>query len=158
MHVGMKWGWVKALVKIGLCGAAIAAYFAWTEVERSKLRPPQACSFEVFLTQMPPVQQIRVFRVRGEEYLEVAGPLPDLWTLPSGPPSYVFDHCGNLVSWTYDRGEDPGYVRLWEGFPSARPVSLVEARAWIRRASNGCSFHEPHPQSTFNVARHAEGQ
>ncbi len=112
--------------------AAIVSYLLFDWHEMSRLRPPaEGCSFRAFLTKKASVHEIRTFRWRGEQYLEVIGPIRG--GIPvRGSPSYVFNRSGRLVAWTRDKwslgrsypGEDhESDVRYLDG--------LAEALAWL---------------------------
>lgn len=68
---------------------------------------------DLFLKNMPPIDSIYARQSGGTTYLEVVGTLPPLPSLPSGPPTYIFDSTGSLVDWTSDYGDDSAFERRW---------------------------------------------
>lgn len=70
---------------------------------------------------------IHILEIDGRRWYYVIGPLAPAWTLPSGPPCYVFDDAGNLVDWTADVGDSGEFRRRWPISASASPLSTEEA-------------------------------
>lgn len=70
---------------------------------------------------------IHILVMDGRRWYCVIGPLPPTWTLPSGPPCYIFDDAGNLVDWTADVGESGGFRRRWPISAGAAPLATEEA-------------------------------
>lgn len=50
--------------------------------------------------------------INTETYKIGEGPLL-LWTMPSGPPMYIFNKEGILIDYTIDSGDDPEFKDKW---------------------------------------------
>lgn len=100
--------------------------FVWIcNIEIRKGKPDDSIRTIVdFLDCMPSPQLVREFQFGEEVFVELVGPLPHSITLPSGPPSYVFDGKGELVDWTHDKGDDSTYVKRWKHFQDAKPIPI----------------------------------
>jgi hypothetical protein len=77
--------------------------------ERGVRPPAGVATIEAFVRSMPAPQKLaRVSRFDPVQYVWL-GPLSASWNLfsvPSGPPCYVFDGSGRLVDWSRDVGDD----------------------------------------------------
>jgi hypothetical protein len=117
---------------MGVAFAAVVGFlwFTWHEVGRWD-PPGENCSFREFLSKQASVEKIRVFRWRGQEYVEVMSPIRSAF-LARGPPSYVFDRSGTLVAWTHDKW---GVGLSYPGLEQATCVrclnSVEDALAWF---------------------------
>jgi hypothetical protein len=133
--------WLVLRIAMGIC-AVLLAYWFFVRHELGALRPPgEKCQFAAFLDHKAGVREYRILRAGQAEYLEVVGTLSNSWTLPSGPPCYVFDRSGTLVAWTSDIGDDPQYDAEWRGRYSAEKVSLAEALKWIGSSGDTQQWH-----------------
>lgn len=106
-------------------------FIGWVSLETRNYRRiapgENAQHLEEFLKSMPPVESIYSRQSGGTTYLEVVGTLPPLPSLPSGPPTYIFDSTGSLIDWTSDYGEDPAFRRRWPLGVTRRRLTPSEA-------------------------------
>jgi hypothetical protein len=126
--------WLGALVLVG------GGYFVFHWIEYARFKPPpMPCSWEDVLARVPRPVEVRVFQVNGREYLDAVGPMPSLWTVPSGPPSYVFGKNGMLVDWSGDSGEEGSDYLGFHSSRHGRRIPMEQVPAWFNRdaASNG---------------------
>ena len=117
---------------MGVVFAAVVGFLWSTWHEVGRWDPPgENCSFCAFLTKQASIQEIRVFRWKGQDYLEVIRPIQSAF-LARGSPSYVFDRSGTLVAWTHDKW---GVGRSYPGDEQETCVrrlnSVEEALAWF---------------------------
>lgn len=70
---------------------------------------------------------IRLLEIDSRRWYFVTGPLAPTWTLPSGPPCYIFDDAGNLVDWTADLGDSGEFQQRWPISAGAAPLATEEA-------------------------------
>ena len=115
-----------------------ALFFGWLGSElyysnRNSL-PESVTNYQQFLTSMPEPAKLALVQVRGDSYLLVTGPLSRGLALPSGPPVYVFDSSGRLVTWTLDSGDDPDFASTW-WLPSSPRRSITSEQARERFTS-----------------------
>lgn len=130
---------------MGVAFAAVVGFlwFTWHEVGRWA-PPGENCSFREFLSKQASVEKIRVFRWRGQVYLEVMSPIRSAF-LARGPPSYVFDRSGTLVAWTQDKwGVGPSYPGDVKAACVRRLGSIREALTWFdaHKAENSPSRND----------------
>ena len=106
-------------------------FVGWVSLETRNYRRitpgENAQHLEEFLKSMPPVEGIYSRQSGGTTYLEVVGTLPPLPSLPSGPPTYIFDSTGSLVDWTSDYGDDAAFERHWPLGVTRRRLTPSEA-------------------------------
>ena len=125
---------VRNLLKKALFIGAFCALFAvWIASEKSRVkrvRPPAgATNLVKFLQARPEALKIRKFTNEDKTYIEVLGyPTRPGLSLPSGPPSYVFNESGILVDWASDRGEASAFVKKWGSLSEGIFISVEEAR------------------------------
>ena len=103
------------------------ALYVWhLRATHERLAPPEgAKELHAFLLQMPRPDRAYELRVGDARYVELVGPLPPTFTLPSGPPAYVFDESRQLVDWTADQGDDPGFTSRWHA-SGRRELTTIE--------------------------------
>jgi hypothetical protein len=70
---------------------------------------------------------VRTFTKEGVVYYEVLLPIKNKWSIPSGPPAYVYSEKGDVIDWVPDRGDAKKYVERWGEFNDGQRISLPEA-------------------------------
>jgi hypothetical protein len=104
---------------------------AWTGSEKYAAQavrpPPSGTNLTGFLEARPQYGQIRRFVHNGKAYVQVIGkPTISALSLPSGPPTYIFDEAGSLVDWCRDLGDNPSFANKWGNFSNAIPMTAQE--------------------------------
>jgi len=98
---------IYALIVLALFGAWLG--LIGREYDALEPRGPMLADL---LVTLPDPSEVEAFNCRGEAYVVVYGRNELSFRIPSGPPAYMFDGTGRLVSWTPDTGEeDPN----WKG-------------------------------------------
>ena len=116
----------------------VCLFAAWIYEENRRadaVRPPEGVTNLItFLAARPQPSRIRKFVHNGQVYVEVLGkPIMSPLSVPSGPPSYIFDETGALVDWAADRGENPSFVSKWGSFSNAIFISVEEAKQLFKK-------------------------
>ena len=124
-------------IALGVVLVGVGASFIWhTQKTIERLTPPNSVvDLQTFMQQMPKPDSGYELNVGGSQHIELVGPLPSKWTLPAGPPSYIFDASGQLVDWTWDIGEDPDFVSAWHG-SGRRVLTEEEVAAWVSSSAD----------------------
>jgi hypothetical protein len=93
---------------------------------------PPGNSLEVCLTKLPhSPEKSKEFVSNGNKYLAVFGQLPTFPRFPSGCPVYIFDATRQLVDWTSDEGDDPGFNDRWgKEWRGGRKITRDELVRW----------------------------
>jgi hypothetical protein len=78
-------------------------------------------------------ERIRFVSIDDIEYIEVIGRIRSTpLTLPSGPPAYIFDDRGYLVTWTSDRQNDRMFRQQWGEMGDEQWVPLDQVLASVK--------------------------
>lgn len=94
--------------------AVFAVSFIAERGYMKQVRPEGVTHISEFISRFP--SRIGVYRVdyAGQQHVLVLTRPPSAGlALPSGPPAYVFDSNGRLVTWSADTGDDPEFSRTW---------------------------------------------
>jgi|GEM_PF-2565907 len=118
--------WV--VVVVGLFGV----WFAGEKKALDAVHPSKyGTNLTAFLEAMQP-QEVRYCEQDGSTYFLVVGkPVTSLFSLPSGPPAYVFDGAGNLVEWCGDLGDNPDFCKRWSKLILGERIRAQDVRAYI---------------------------
>jgi hypothetical protein len=106
----------------------------YSERERMRLIRPAAEEQQLaaFLAKRSP-SRVQKLSQNEKSYLAVTGrPTTSMFTLPSGPPVYIFDDTGMLVDWSGDIGDDSNFVRRWPGLSTATTITVEEAKQLVK--------------------------
>ena len=123
-----------------LPGFAITALLsvAWLVLgifEIRKLTPVSSrMTFSQYVLEMPRPAKLFVLEREGEHLVAVGEP-PSTWTVPSGPPIYIFSRSGELEDWTSDYGDAPEFRSRW-GRMEGRTLTPEQAMNWTREQSD----------------------
>ncbi len=83
-------------------------------VNRDRIEPgPGVIDLPSFAQNMGAPTAAYVLTINGRTYTELIGHRASFPSVPSGPPAYVFDDRGKLLAFTFDDGDDPGYLERW---------------------------------------------
>jgi hypothetical protein len=94
-----------------LLAVFVALIFLWAVTTPGNL-PRDVDTLGRFQKRMPHPEQIWLRNVQGRDVFVVIGPR-DIQSLSFGPPLYIFDRRGRLLSWVYDAGDDADNFQLW---------------------------------------------
>ena len=116
------------VVVLGLFGV----WFAWEKKALDAVNPSKyGTNLTAFLEAMQP-QEVRYCEQDGSTYFLVIGkPVVSVFSLPSGPPGYVFDGAGNLVEWCQDLGDNPNFSKRWTKLILGERIRAQDVRAYI---------------------------
>lgn len=110
------------------------AYFAAVGIHRASFAPNEGVdTFEELKSQgIPMTGARRVSNPAG--HICVFGDVNSvMWTLPSGPPAYLFDRSGKLVDFTLDVGDSTKFQSEYLVYSGA-VISLAEAETQFKAA------------------------
>ncbi len=115
----MKPAWRKRTLAAALpmlLLSALVSYLVASELAYARLKRPDNIDDVLdFYVRFGESHGALVISVDGSDYVEIAGPLPPLWSLaiPSSRPAYVFDDTGRFVDWCSDPGDNPSWRQRW---------------------------------------------
>jgi len=107
-------------------------WFAWEKKALDAVNPSKyGTNLTAFLEAMQP-QEVRYCEQNGSTYFLVIGkPVVSVFSLPSGPPGYVFDGAGNLVEWCRDLGDNPDFCKRWSQLINGARVRGQDVRVLL---------------------------
>lgn len=116
------WPTVATFVALFLgCVAVTSAGRHWSE----RVLSPGACETIGCLSRTKPAPDfMREVRVDDRDYVVWFCEWEPMWTATSGPPCYVFDDRGRLVTWSIQTGEGGDIMRFAGPALSGKPVDL----------------------------------
>lgn len=117
-------------------GFLFCAIFYWANSEWRYAQllplPGGATNLVSFLQAQHDQLIIQQFTQDGQRYLIVKRLVSMVgFSLPSGPPAYIFNEPGTLVDWTGDFGEATRFLEKWTNLSEAKEVSIEEAKAFV---------------------------
>ncbi len=123
-------------------GFLFCAIFYWANSEwrYAQLLPPPggATNLVSFLRAQHDQLFIQQFAQDGQRYLIVKRLVPKVgFSLPSGPPAYIFNEPGTLVDWTGDFGEATRFLQKWTNLSEAKEISIEAAKAFVTQGKPG---------------------
>jgi hypothetical protein len=109
-------------------GVIVGFWIGLPLYQKSKLAlPSDVVTLAEFSVRMPKPEKVIAFEKNGSSYVEVIGSPPGFPTVPSGPPTYIFDSTGHISYWTIDVGDSSQYWNNWQNRSNSREVSMREA-------------------------------
>jgi hypothetical protein len=116
---------IHALIVLAL----FAAWVGWLGRWHTGITPRGPMLADL-LVALPEPADAETFTCAGEPYLVVYGDMDMLPRFPSGPPAYVFDGTGRLVTWTADIGDHDGFMGEYTPKSGLRSATRAEVWAW----------------------------
>ena len=137
----MKTGTKSFLKQLGLLACLFVGYVVAVAHYRGQFAPDEGVhTFKDLQDQGIPMTE--AYRAADPpDHICVLGDVDRLlWTLPSGPPAYLFDASGNLVDFTLDIGDSTRFQSDYDLFTGDR-LSLEEVE-FVFHVTSGTNMAE----------------